>query len=318
MAITSYFYDGSVSESPWSLAGIRVGRSLYGVLGINDLKVTIAAGDRTVSVGTGGCWGKGVYDVNGSAVSKTLATVSSGTRYDLIVVRRNWSTNTTSIEVVTGTSTRGIPSRSIGYGTLDEQPIALVEVRASSTLIHSITDLRCWAGSGGGLIARDDLAKQYLNETGTRLFIGLNEWIYAVDGTGGNTTVRHGYQQDRLAPTGGSASWTIDGDILVESFGTGKKVIISIRVTRKGPTFTLNSGSHVVIGTIAPAAARGGNNTANFIPCSVVGPGQPARSASLMYGNGDGILRIKQVDVATTISNTASFAFDHTYYIPGV
>lgn len=181
MTFTSTFYNGSVDEITWSEGVPRVGSAAYGVVGANDLKVTAVSGqDRTVSIAAGKCWGKGVHDTHSPSETIGLPSVSSGSRWDLIAVRRVWSTNTTSVVRIGGSATRVIPSgRSVGYGTTDDQPLALVRVQAGSTAIQEIVDLRCWAGIGGS-IASDELAMSYLAAPGARVFINDADWVCTI------------------------------------------------------------------------------------------------------------------------------------------
>lgn len=181
MAFTSTFYNGPVDEIAWSEGAPRIGSSEYGVVGVNDFRVTAVSGqDRTVSVAAGKAWGKGVHDTMTPAETVQLPTVGAGSRWDLIAIRRVWSTNTTSIVRVGGSGTRGIPAgRQSGYGTTDDQPIALVRVQAGSTTIQEIIDLRCWA-AGGGMYANDDLALSYLTTPGARVHINGVDWACTI------------------------------------------------------------------------------------------------------------------------------------------
>jgi hypothetical protein len=52
-----------------------------------------------------------------------------------------------------------------------------VQVTAGQTQPTAIVDLRCWA-SNGGMVAKDDLVKGYLNQIGTCVSINGTEWRY--------------------------------------------------------------------------------------------------------------------------------------------
>lgn len=187
MAITSIGYDGTVNEAQWASMVPKVGVSHYGVVGAGDLKVTVHGSlDRGVSIATGSAWGQGVLDTSDSIGSLQAATVGSGSRYDLVVLRRNWSGagGATTLALVQGTSTKGIPARNTSPGTLDDQPLALIRIDAGQTAVQEIVDLRCW-GRNGGLVAMDDLAKDYLTDVGTRVSISGVNWVRRV-GTGGS------------------------------------------------------------------------------------------------------------------------------------
>lgn len=315
MAFTSYFYDSTVTEPSWSKAAIRVARSNYGVVGINDLKVTVAAGDRTVAVGTGDCWGKGVYDINGSSVNKSLATVGSGVRYDLIAVHRDWNTNTTSIIVITGSATRGIPSRAIGYGTTDDQPLALVKVTAGSTAITEIIDLRCWAGSGGGLVARDALVKQYLNEPGTGLYVGGIDWIYSVSSTGSAAWVNKDGNLYSVVAPGLLTNWTVTGPISIDTSSGKRHVLGHLQITRAAAAGRDFVGvDYVALAALIPAGARGAHPIL-YVPGVVTGQGRPAEFVHFAVNPSTGVVSVRPADGSITIYQGVSMFLDFEYYV---
>jgi len=178
MAITSAGYDGAVTELSWSKMISGVGAAEYGVLGTNDFKVSAVIGsDRTVSIATGSAWGKGVFDTNDANITIQLDTISSGSRYDMIVIRRNWTgaAGTTTVTKINGSSSKMLPSRNIGAGVLDDQPIALVQVTAGQTQPTAIIDLRAWAGNGG-MTAMDTLALSYLDRPGGQVYVNGETW----------------------------------------------------------------------------------------------------------------------------------------------
>lgn len=196
MAINSVGYDGVINEAQWADMIKKVGSGDYGVMDVNDWKVTSVSGaDRTVSIGTGKGWGHGILDEFTTNITIQLDSVSSGSRWDLIAVRRNWSGvgGATTVVKVNGTATKEIPVvRAKGPGTIDEQPIALVRVQSGSTAIQEIVDLRCWSANGG-TFAMDILSLTYLdavastvtinNETWSRQIItgGAVAWVKAID-----------------------------------------------------------------------------------------------------------------------------------------
>lgn len=197
MAITNIGYDGSVNESDWAKMIPSVGSSQYGVLGASDWKVTPhATMDRGVNIATGAGWGHGVLSTSDATVSLQGASVSSGDRWDMVVVRRNWSGTggTTTFVIVQGTSTKQLPSRNNTPGTIDDQPIALIRFTAGQTAAQEIIDLRCWARNGG-MTARDDLALTYLKLPGSQIMINGFQWNCELDANGNAvwTTFRGGY-----------------------------------------------------------------------------------------------------------------------------
>lgn len=193
MAFTSIGYDGTVNERQWAELVPSVGSATYGVKGVGDLKVTAVPGQPlTVSVAAGSGWGHGVMDSEVSNTTIACDTITSGTRWDLIALRRDWQPlagGPTSAVKVTGSTGKAIPgSRKVTPGVEDDQPLALVQWTAGQTQPTAIVDLRCWAGNGG-LIAADELALTYLNKPGASVKIGSNNWSYGpmVNGTAGWT-----------------------------------------------------------------------------------------------------------------------------------
>lgn len=145
MAITSYGYPNQIDSVQWARLTEELGAA-YGVQDAADWKVTVVAGpDRTVAVAAGTGWGRGILDVNSAAVNLQHATVASGVRYDTIMAHRNWSTPATTFTIVQGTSTAAVSaSRQVGPGTVDDQPLALVQITAGSTVPVIVADLRTW------------------------------------------------------------------------------------------------------------------------------------------------------------------------------
>lgn len=231
MALTSVGYDGSVDELEWALLTSSVGAE-YAVRGAGDWRVTTVSGlDRTVSIAAGSGYGHGVLDTTDAAEQVQLSTVASGSRWDTIVARRNWSTNTTTLIAVQGTSSQGVSaSRLTGPGVQDDQPIALVQVTAGQQLPTGIVDLRCWHGNGG-LVAASQDALGYLTAPGTVAWIagvpwvrnvttgGVAEWVRAdgVGVVGSQVTGTYGGQQVRRHVR--AASWVSNhnGDVIAFS-----------------------------------------------------------------------------------------------------
>lgn len=187
MAITSIGYDGSVNEAQWAKLVPLAGSAHYGVAGTSDWKVTAHPTlTRGVTIATGTGWGHGVLDTSDATVSLQGTGITSGSRWDVVVARRNWSGagGVTSFVIIAGSSSKSIPSRNTTPGTLDDQPIALVQFTAGQTAPTEIVDLRCWSRNGG-MTARDDLALGYLKEPGASIIINEVIWNCTLD-TNGN------------------------------------------------------------------------------------------------------------------------------------
>lgn len=186
MAITSTGYDGSITETQWANLVPRVGSSHYGVGGPGDWKVNFHPSlDRGVNISVGVGWGQGVMDTSDTVVALQGGTISSGTRWDLVVARRNWSGTggATTFVMIPGSSARALPSRNTTPGSLDDQPIALVQFQQGNSAATQIVDLRCWGGNGG-VVARDLLSLSYLVKLGAQVKIDGTLWSCVPDITG--------------------------------------------------------------------------------------------------------------------------------------
>lgn len=169
------------TEGAWADAHPSIGLATYGVRSPLHWKVTAVAGqDRTVSINAGQGFGYGVTDKTYENETIQLDTIASGSRWDMIAVRRDWTPTAgqTKFVKVNGGASAVIPGgRQASPGGIDDQPIALVQVTAGQTQPTGFIDLRTWAGDGGGLVAAHDLVRSFLGKTGTRLWIDGVEWI---------------------------------------------------------------------------------------------------------------------------------------------
>lgn len=199
MAITeSLGYGGTITEDDLAVWR-RAFPGTYGVVAAGDWKVTVKPGvDRTLRVAAGQGYGHLVVDTNDdteAGATVQLNTLASGTRWDLIVARRDWSGSggTSTFTKVTGTSvqTAVLASRAQTPGVLDEQPLALVQVTGNGGggVISDVVDLRVWHGDGGAY-AESVLVLQFLTDVGTMIRIGGDVWSRGLD------------------PLTGSAAWT--------------------------------------------------------------------------------------------------------------
>lgn len=224
MAITSVGYDGTINEVQWASMISKVGMAAYGVADVPSWKVTAVAGvDRTVSIAAGVGWGYGVYDVSDANVTIQLDTVSSGSRWDLIVARRDWTGTggVTTFAKVNGGTGKVIPGRTTGPGVVDEQPIALVQIIAGQSQPGTIVDLRCWS-SNGGMAAASEEALAYLKVPGAMITVGTQIWTATIDplsglvNWNGTSSIGGSWTSGTVAP-----GWTILSPVAVRSCAGG-------------------------------------------------------------------------------------------------
>ncbi|WP_346921294.1 hypothetical protein [Glutamicibacter creatinolyticus] len=180
MAITSVGYDGTVDEAQWAAMVSKVGGYEYGIDGAGHFAVSQVAGTRMIGVAPGLAWGRGVMDISDAASVIQLDPVSSGSRWDLIALRRTWGPvngGPTELVVIKGTSSKQIPAgRQKDPGVADDQPLALARVQAGSSSIPEIVDLRVWGRNGGQLYARHDLVRSYIDSVGTEINVNGTLW----------------------------------------------------------------------------------------------------------------------------------------------
>lgn len=254
MAITSVGYDGPVTDSQWPVFSWNLVAG-YTVGGAGDLKVTATVGDRTVAIANGTAVGVGVMDTATSLTPIALPSVGAGSRWDLISVRRNWSTNTTTIVRTEGTALQAIPAgREDSPGTLDDQPLALVRVAAGSATIQDIIDLRVWV-SDGGAYAGNDLVLSFLNRLGVQIRIGEHLWSRELDSLGSPVWVSV-TQMSVSAPVAFAAGWYANrgGAIPPQATRAGGRVHLEGTVDVNAPT-SFSAGISYQLGTV-PAGFR--------------------------------------------------------------
>lgn len=256
MAITSFGYDGTVTEAQFAQGIRNLGAARYGVAGAADWRVTVAAGTRTVEIAAGTGWGPGVQDTSDAAETKELSVAASGQRWDLVVARRNWATNTTSFEVVEGGSAMTIPAgRETTEGTLDEQPLAFVRVD-TSTSIQEVIDLRVWPGPGG-VVAQHEAVLQYVNEPGASVLIGSSRWTRIVDASYGVAWTKESVED---------SGWVGVPIVTGNKFGSVTGYTLQVRrvgklVTIRGAVRVLSGGDPGNIMAVAPAGFRPSTST---------------------------------------------------------
>ena len=187
MVIQSIGYGGTVTEDNTSLWLPDAGGVPYTVDGIDGFAPSVNTGTaRAVTVKAGMAAGCGIRDVMDEDAVVTFDEVTSGVRWDMLVLRRSWAGagGATALAVVKGTSSQNATfgTRNQDPGTVDDQPIALVQITAGQTQPTNLIDLRVWRGLGGAVAASDSV-RQYITAVGARLLIGYPplEWVRVIN-----------------------------------------------------------------------------------------------------------------------------------------
>lgn len=152
MTITNVGYDGPLSDTDFAQMSSHLGVLVPVVCGRNDFAVTVSSGGvLTCNVAPGSAAAPGVLSTSDGTVAVSFdAVVTSGqTRWDAVVLRRNWSAGTTTVVVVKGTAAASAP-QVLPAGVdlvLDsglDQVLALVQLTYGSTVPTAVVDRRIW------------------------------------------------------------------------------------------------------------------------------------------------------------------------------
>lgn len=186
-------YPGSVNASQLASWMPNVAAAQYSVEGLFDGQVvTNNVGDRGVTVKPGTIIGDGIMDVFTGNTNLNFGSVASGSpdRWDMVVLRRTWNAtvgaSTSIYTIIPGGPNKTLPARNNNKGVLSDQPMALCRIKAGSTAVQEIIDLRCWA-SNGGVVAVHELVMTYLDQVGTSVIINGKEWCKIVSSDSSST-----------------------------------------------------------------------------------------------------------------------------------
>jgi len=304
------------TESAWAEAHPAIGLARYQVRSSMDWKVTAVAGlDRTVSIAAGRGAGHGVTDKTVENETIQLDTIASGSRWDLIVCRRDWTPTAgeSKFMKINGGATAVIPGgRVVGPGNIDDQPLALVQVTAGQTQPTAVIDLRTWAGDGGGLVANDDLVRSFLNSVGTRIFITSTsiDWIRKV---GANDVPEWvATNEPAIHAPVAATNWSATGDITAVPAGSKRQITYDVTVKRTGPAFTLGSEAWEFILPLVPAAVQKAAGV-KYIPILITGGNNHILASARL--NPNGALDIRSTSGSYLFTQNALFTLNLSYYI---
>lgn len=315
MAIITGGYDGTVDEVQF--AGLL---PRYSVAGPDDFKATTQAGDRILAIGNGTALGPGTIDVASNLPTIQFA-VASGTRWDLVALRRDWQPpgGTSEIKIIQGGASEAYPAVGTATtawnrrpGIVDDQPLYLQQV--TGTLLGTRIDLRCWQ-SNSGLVAVHDKARTYLETLGTEVLIGGLKWNY-VPGANGVPAWRNDdavmYSPIQIP------GYSITGGITVEPAGSRTHVTVDINVTRTGNAGLIPKDDWANFGAVIPTPGRGPNVEPKYLPVVVVGglvsTAQNNLHASVVLNPASGVMQIRGLSDFTW-QKGALFSLNTDYYI---
>lgn len=143
-------YDGGVTELGWAKLSRFVGRDECVGTPTDCVPSAVPAVDRTVSISAGDSYAMGVLTTLSSAKQVVLGTVAAGVRWDTIVIRRDWQTNTSTVVAIPGTATEQVAAGlNVNPGVIYDQVIALAQVTAGQQVPTAIRDLRRLREDGG-------------------------------------------------------------------------------------------------------------------------------------------------------------------------
>ncbi len=266
MAIVSTGYDGTIDERDWAALASSLG-SLEQVASGFDATV-LTSPDRGLSLTAGVGVGHGVRDVSDTSVIVTCGSTTSS-RWDTVVLRRDWAANTTSVVVVGGQSTKRISSGlNANPGVLDDQPLFLARVQSGSSAIVELQDVRVRASA---LLSAPSLLALPAAPVGAQVLTEGRLW-------------------SRRVGSGGSEEWW-DGrtDFPVQAAGPGWQQAASAVA---GVTVNYRAGHAQFYGQIERVSARSGidgdfskNGLTTTFAIAARPPGNFARLFHCAYGS---------------------------------
>jgi len=149
MAQSSVGFAGTVNDAEWAVISGFLG-SGYSVGSNGHLACTAIGGSRAVSVAAGIAYGDGVQTTLSGSETVALATPTNGQWY-LVVLRRIWATNTTSLVAIPhSTTSNTVPidapstypaAMQVNPGVQSDQPVAWAWCNSANTTVV-VSDLR--------------------------------------------------------------------------------------------------------------------------------------------------------------------------------
>lgn len=258
VGVESYGYPGSFTAAPWlwSLMQKSVSNS-YFVNSAGEANVTPKSdGTRQVNISVGIFGGRGILDRITSVQTVTLPIVASGTRWFMIVARRDFNSGVfeTSFSAIdAGTSNTTIPAREIltQSNPKDDQPLALVPLTAGDTVPGTPIRLGVFGGNSS-FNAFSELVLQYMDEHGMEIRIGSTLWRRVINPAGNSRvweTTGPGSSVALTSVTGGFGSaqsgWGSVTPNPHRLFRNGNELDISFATRRTGTALTFSADGSI-------------------------------------------------------------------------
>jgi hypothetical protein len=258
LAISSAGFDGVVDEVQFARMAAFMG-SQYAVGLSTDLKPSVvSSADRTVAIAPGTAFGHGVLSVSDATVNLQGAIVTSGTRWDTVVLRRDWQApgGTATFMLLQGSSTKLVAtSRQNTPGVLDDQLIALVRFQAGQNLAQEIVDLRSWPAK---VVLANDLAALPKSPLGTEAIVNGVRWRRELDASLNiqwvmdRTNIAIGVapvEKLGTAAVSAASGWTLASSYTTRGLRIGNWIQLDISLRRTGAD--VNPGATMTVGSVA-------------------------------------------------------------------
>jgi len=224
--IFSTGYDGTVTEVDWASLSPATSSRPSVITGVTASVVGNV--DRTIRIPAGQLYGWGVLDTITGNVDLTADAVTSGSRWDTVVLRRDWQPTPgggSTLMILKGTSTKAVSSlMQSNPGVVADQFLYLIRVQAGLTTIQELIDFREWQTSLGfqfGTVlpnpARYNYGDKIIQTVGSALDMGVRRggtgtetWDMLLGRDWANISMASGYQTF----SGDIPRWRVVGDML--------------------------------------------------------------------------------------------------------
>lgn len=277
-------FTGTVDAAQDAVRSKFQGASMPVVWGWGSLAVSVNAGAAlTVDIGEGTSWAHGVLTTNDAVVSKSFAAVVlvGATRWDAVVLRRNWSTSAVTFEVVQGVAAAAAPQIipsgvNNNPGVIHDQVLALVKITQGST-VPVVVPTRLWAGKLFGAPSLQALPPASTNLYMTEVVLESGSRYRCVRDTSGSYVWAQ--QTNLMKATGNAAAVPSEGWVVPT---------IGVRAVRDENTglVTLDLAFRRTGGNLA--ASTGGGNFSDTPVCQVTSAFRPNRMTpiTMQYAGG--------------------------------